>query len=1464
MSSSLLRTRFMRYVLLAVSLLVWPWDLFPTAAAQEKPAGSAAQSPPEDTAVLTLSLPDKATLTMNGQPVAVQRKYEFQPLRADTLYTYQLRVTMPDASQRDRTLLLRGGWNVELTIPASVAARPEIMPQTGHALSIWGLAFSHDGRYLLTGAMDMSAVLWDAKTGRQLRVLRGHTGVITSVAFSPDDKHVLTGSFDGSAILWNPRTGDKVQTFSRGAAQPVWSVAFTPDGQYAVTDGVFWDVNTGANVRVFSAEGHTIRSFAFSHDGRLAASGSHSPNSTAIVWDVQTGRPRHTLSGHTNNVTTVSLSPDGRLLATGSDDRQVILWDTQTGQKLHVFGGHTEGVKSVAFHPDGRRLLSGSLDQNVIVWDAQTGRRVDAFSPRGLFPGQDKVWAITFTPDGKHALAAVGHNSAVLWDLKTKKETLRYEGATTVVGAAAFNADGRRARMVAGLWGLDWDSQTGRPVGNGFSLREIPASPITAVAFDRDARHVLVSLQDNTDHLYDVQAGRELQVFRDHAGGLFHVACSPDGRLALTGSKTPSAYLWDVATGGRHDLAGHANQPYCAAFGADGRYAVTGGFDGMAVLWDVQTRQSRQTFRTGAGVMAVAMSRDNSRVLTGGWDRSVSLWDVAGGSRLRTMTGHDNWIWTVAFSPDGRYLASGAWDNKIILWDAETGDAMRTFVGHSGWVTSVQLSPDNRYLLSASFDGTARLWDIATGDELAAMVGLNFAKDWLVITPDGLFDGSRVGREKVSFRFGGELNVVPVDRFFQDCYRPGLLSELWKGGRPAPEIRLGASQPPSVRIVTPNVGGPVEEPRVALKVEVVDQGGGVRGPWLVQNGARVQAPSSGQREGSTVRREFDVALIEGENRFEVRAASADGSWESEPGVLVLQYQQPLPKPELHLVTVGISRYADRAMQLQFARSDATAIADLFRLRSATLYRQVHVTSLADQRATKAAIVKTLREAAMKTRPQDTLLAFFAGHGTTVDSQYYFLPYEFQQGDGARAESVRQQGVPAADVGEAMAAATALRRVLVFDTGQSGLANQGTPAARNPFALRGAIERLGREEGAFTIAASAVSQQAHEVADLKHGVLTYALLAGLRAAGEGPLEKQWIEPTSEERVAHVLEWFGFASAHVPQLTSRYFGQEQDIQVANAGSSFPVLPVPATGQAPAPVAAVAAASPPKPEKLEPSPNTASKPSSRQSTAHVVAVGINQYSQKAMNLKFAAPDAKAIGDLFQSRGRTVYDNVQLNLVLDTQATRAGILAALKKVAAAAQPDDLAVLFVAGHGAMVGQRYYFIPHDFEAKTHALQEDIRSQGVPADELADAMAEIKALKQILIIDTCASGGVFELGRTLRDPMAFRTVIDRLGRRQGVFTIAAAAAGEEAQEIEQLGHGVLSYTLLAALRAVPSGPLEGKTLHPGNPRGLADVLDWFGFASGHVPRLAQRYLGKPQYVQTSGQGKSFLVLPASEQ
>jgi uncharacterized caspase-like protein len=258
-------------------------------------------------------------------------------------------------------------------------------------------------------------------------------------------------------------------------------------------------------------------------------------------------------------------------------------------------------------------------------------------------------------------------------------------------------------------------------------------------------------------------------------------------------------------------------------------------------------------------------------------------------------------------------------------------------------------------------------------------------------------------------------------------------------------------------------------------------------------------------------------------------------------------------------------------------------------------------------------------------------------------------------------------------------------------------------------------------------------------------------------------------------------------------------------------------------------------------------------------VIAVGINNYRVPALSLQLAVPDATAVSELFQRRATAIYGAVKAHLVIDEQATREGILGAVKSVAAQAAPKDLVVLYLAGHGAMAGQRYYFVPQDFQQRSGQIADDLRAQGIPGDELADLLADVPALKQVLILDTCASGAAVQLGKGLRDPLAFRAFVERLGRRQGIFTIAATAAGDEAQEVAALGHGVLTYTLLAALRAAPPGPLDGKFLHAADARGQADVLDWFSYASGQVPRLTRRFLGKEQYVQTSGQGQSFPVL-----
>jgi WD40 repeat protein len=149
-----------------------------------------------------------------------------------------------------------------------------MLPQPGRILDAH---FDAAGTRVVTAGTDRTARIWDAKTGRRLRTLRGHAQAVTDASFSPDGTLVVTASRDHDARIWDARTG-RLRATLRRTAGPVASAAFSPDGRWIVTAGPrnagLWQVSSGRLLLFLRGHLKSVRRALFSPDGTRVVTAS--------------------------------------------------------------------------------------------------------------------------------------------------------------------------------------------------------------------------------------------------------------------------------------------------------------------------------------------------------------------------------------------------------------------------------------------------------------------------------------------------------------------------------------------------------------------------------------------------------------------------------------------------------------------------------------------------------------------------------------------------------------------------------------------------------------------------------------------------------------------------------------------------------------------------------------------------------------------------------------------------------------------------------------------------------------------------------------------------------------------------------------------------------------------------------------------------------------------------------------
>jgi WD40 repeat protein len=541
----------------------------------------------------------------------------------------------------------------------------------------------------------------------------GHMALIRSIAFTPDGKFIVSAGNDKVIRVWDWRAGKTVRTI-RGQSGPgfdgkIFATALSPDGRWLAVGG-WMDKSTASvpcygDIRLFDfakgelkalLKGHrnVVLGLAFSPDSKRLISGGSLEDFSAIIWDGERGTLLHRLKGHRAQIYAVSFTPDGLRTVTGSYDNTLRLWRVADGALLKEMTGHGDKVHSLAVSPKDGSIASGDRSGEIRLWDGKTGALKKVLANQGGVVG-----SLRFSPDGRLLLSTCDgarcHTTQRTYDAASGEELNAYSKHDDIVLASAVSPDGN---LVATGGGSQfplhvWDPKTGETK----AVLKGAGRPGWAAGFSLDGQ--------------SVAWGSTADYYEYHNRGPLEMALRlPGADAALTEPKlatSQESWVRAMASFGTLSLQHRKGGGY--------------GYDDAILDLLDDGRPSGVSIERGSADgyrhLSYRFTLDGKRIVSGGRGGFLASYGLDG-KKLGEFVGHESDIWAVAPSPDGRLLVSGSDDQTVRLWNLKTRELLVTlFQGADGeWV---MWTPQGYYTGSPGADKIVG-WQINRGADKAA------------------------------------------------------------------------------------------------------------------------------------------------------------------------------------------------------------------------------------------------------------------------------------------------------------------------------------------------------------------------------------------------------------------------------------------------------------------------------------------------------------------------------------------------------------------------------------------------------------------------------------------------------------------------------------------------------------------------------------------------------------------------
>lgn len=402
-------------------------------------------------------------------------------------------------------------------------------------------AISPDGRLLALGTSGIK--IFDMQSDSVIMTLNGHSKPIEALAFSADGKLLLSASDDYTIRLWDLKTKKQTKIWE-GHRWEVNSICFLPDGERFVStsndgDVRIWDMSMAHSSYTFDKHSSAVAGVAYNFDGSIIASASW--DKSILVWDAKTRQILHRLLGHTKDVLNVEFSPNGILLVSCSRDHTIRIWDINKGsliKKIDCYGYHTP---TATFSHDGHYMVSTS-DESIVFWDTDTWQIVH----------QTKLFrtyynSVSCNPKGRYAVSASYTYSANLidkytlsiWDLETGDKVKSIDTKASIQNVK-YSPDGK---MIASTMGRNfalWNAATGDLIHTFEGHRD----DVTSICFSPNGQWIVSASQDQQIKVWNVPTRALLTTFNEHGSFVESVAFNPNGKEFVSASLDQTVKIW--------------------------------------------------------------------------------------------------------------------------------------------------------------------------------------------------------------------------------------------------------------------------------------------------------------------------------------------------------------------------------------------------------------------------------------------------------------------------------------------------------------------------------------------------------------------------------------------------------------------------------------------------------------------------------------------------------------------------------------------------------------------------------------------------------------------------------------------------------------------------------------------------------------------------------------------------------